>query len=330
MTPEQAALALRSDLQLVARRSVALVWQLWDQIDPGGITASWDQLLARASSILVAAQTVSAEMADPYLAAAKPVARVASVTADGFAGWADGSLTVVDLLEQGAPKALKLVSRGMPAPAALRQTRATMAKYVATTSVDAGRLATTAAMATRPQVTGYYRMLVGKSCPRCAILAGRFYRLNEGFKRHPGCDCIHRPASQAGDGSAFDARKAIERGDVTGLSKADRKAILELGADPSQVVNAKAGMFEAGGRKFTTQGTSKSALGAQRLRRLDPKAIEAYAQRLRAGTTFSPAKIPGYRFGKITVPRPTPEAILGVAKSRDEALKMLRDFGYVI
>lgn len=52
---------------------------------------------------------------------------------------------------------------------------------------DAGRAGGSLAMASRPDVAGYTRVLVGKSCSRCAILAGRFYRWNEGFQRHPNC-----------------------------------------------------------------------------------------------------------------------------------------------
>lgn len=53
----------------------------------------------------------------------------------------------------------------------------------------------------RPQVTGYVRMLNPPSCGRCTILAGKRFLWNQGFQRHPNCDCIHIPASEqvAGD-----------------------------------------------------------------------------------------------------------------------------------
>jgi hypothetical protein len=34
---------------------------------------------------------------------------------------------------------------------------------------------------------GYIRLLTPPSCARCVILAGRFYRWSDGFKRHPNC-----------------------------------------------------------------------------------------------------------------------------------------------
>ncbi|WP_419404267.1 hypothetical protein, partial [Micrococcus sp. F3Y] len=56
---------------------------------------------------------------------------------------------------------------------------------VKTTVTDAARVAAGADMAARPRVQGYVRMLNPPSCPRCVVLAGRFYRWNAGFRRHP-------------------------------------------------------------------------------------------------------------------------------------------------
>lgn len=55
----------------------------------------------------------------------------------------------------------------------------------ATAVQDAGRAAASAALTARRTLTGYVRMLVSPSCSRCAVLAGRWYRWNAGFARHP-------------------------------------------------------------------------------------------------------------------------------------------------
>lgn len=52
-------------------------------------------------------------------------------------------------------------------------------------------------MVQRPRVAGYVRMLNPPSCDRCVILAGKRFRWNQGFLRHPRCDCIHIPASES-------------------------------------------------------------------------------------------------------------------------------------
>lgn len=61
---------------------------------------------------------------------------------------------------------------------------------------DAGRTAAAVDMLTRSSVTGYVRTLNGPTCPRCAVLAGRFYRYSQGFQRHPRCDCLMTPTTK--------------------------------------------------------------------------------------------------------------------------------------
>lgn len=135
--------------------------------------------------------------------------------------------------------------------------------------LDAGREAVQAGMTMTPTMVGYYRKLRTPSCDRCAVLAGAFYRWNEGFLRHPNCDCEHVPAADYDDSLAFDSFAAIEAGQITGLSKADTQAILEDGADVNSVINAKRGMRHAdvfGERiKITSEGTTRRSIAGARL-----------------------------------------------------------------
>ena len=105
---------------------------------------------------------------------------------------------------------------------------------------DAAQLDTIA----RTQITGYVRMLTPPSCARCVMLAGRWYRWNYGFERHPGCDCVHIPASEyvAGDirvdpKAYFDSLDKWDWDDLHINSK-DRAAI-EAGANPITVLNTR-------------------------------------------------------------------------------------------
>lgn len=102
---------------------------------------------------------------------------------------------------------------------------------------DAGRAAEQVAITVRPRI-GWVRYLNPPSCSRCAILAGRVYRYSEGFLRHPGCDCIHVPTMLANPAFVHDPVELARDGLVTGLSKADRKA-LDDGADLAQIVNVR-------------------------------------------------------------------------------------------
>lgn len=153
---------------------------------------------------------------------------------------------------------------------------------------------------------GWVRMLNPPSCGRCAILAGRFYRWNEGFERHDMCDCRHIPVAEyvAGDLTVdphayFDSLSEPDQNYYFG--KAVAQSIRD-GADPSQVVNASSrGMFTADrGRRYTTEGTSRRGFYGQR-----------------AGST-KPL-------------RPTPWQIYKDAHGdREAARQMLARFGYVV
>ena len=112
---------------------------------------------------------------------------------------------------------------------------------------DSGRAAQGVAVAARPNI-GHIRMLNPPSCSRCVVLAGRFYRYSTGFLRHPGDDCVMIPTTVANRDLVQDPIALMNRGLVTGLSKADQQAIRD-GADFNRVVNVrlkKAGMTESG------------------------------------------------------------------------------------
>ena len=102
---------------------------------------------------------------------------------------------------------------------------------------DAGRAAESVATTVTPRV-GYVRYLSPPSCARCAVLAGRVYRYSTGFLRHPNCDCVMVPTTSTNPAAYVDPVTLLAQGEVTGLSKADRRAIAD-GADFAQVVNVR-------------------------------------------------------------------------------------------
>lgn len=342
-----------ADTSRLNRQAAALVLRLWRSIDRGDISRSWLALLPDVIAVVVAAQTVAAELADPYLDKVLADSGGRPVAADGFVGQMGGEVPLGQMLYHPVIDAKARIASGTSAGSALRLAESPLTMYARTAVADAGRLSTAAGMGARPHARGYYRMLSPPSCKRCAIQAGKFFRYNQGFKRHPKCDCVHIPVQEADDSLLFDARKAIEAGKVTGLSKADTRAIVEFGADPSQVVNASRGMYTAGGRKFTTTGTTRRGIaGARILARDVQRALGGstqgtfrnftfdrdkaahYAELFRKGKTYTRTTSRGrqqsysYRFAHS--PRPTPEQILRDARSRDEAIRLLINNGYVL
>jgi hypothetical protein len=200
---------------------------------------------------------------------------------------------------------------------ALRVGRDALSRIVATQVQDAGRVAVGVESIARPAVTGYVRQLNLPSCSRCVVLAGRVYKTNEGFERHPKCDCVHIPTREdiAGDVRtdprvAFNSLTADEQNRI--FTAAGAQAIRD-GADLGQVVNARRGMRTASvyGERLaittegiTVRGVAGRALGAA-------------------------ARARGARYRSSTTPRLMPEAIYGIAEDRAEALRLLRRYGYL-
>lgn len=159
----------------------------------------------------------------------------------------------------------------------------------------------------------WVRVLNLPSCKRCVPLAGRIYRSSEAFDRHIGCDCEHWPVGseqEARDaGLVLDAREAFDRGQITGLSKADTRAIRD-GADIATVVNASGG----GGRRI---GITNAVT------------VELFGQVVKA-TTYGTTKRAAWRKAHPNLPvRLRPQSIYEHARDREDALRLLRLYGYL-
>lgn len=271
----------------------------WQGNDPARLSSTWPKQAARLAVVVAGAQLAAAKRADPYLTAVLSEQDVgtsarAATRPEAFAGLASDGRDLVGLLLQPALAVTTLVAAGQSPEAAFAAGLAALEMMVRTQVADMGRLADQVAMTTRPAATGYVRMTEGPTtCPRCAILAGEWFKWNDGFLRHPRCDCIHVPSREAlASDIRLDPKRLISADRVTGLSKAERDAI-DSGSDPSQVVNARRGVYLAGGRKFTRESTTRRG-------------------------SF-PTKI-----------RLTPDQIFIEAKgNRAEALRLLRLHGYI-
>jgi hypothetical protein len=173
------------------------------------------------------------------------------------------------------------MSTGRTLQAALQYGQASLQMIASTQVSDAGRTADQTAMVANGS-HGYVRMVVGKTCSRCVVLAGRWYRWDAGFDRHPHCDCVGVPAAEDRSGDLTTDPDAYFRSltrseqDAT-FGRAGAQAIRD-GADMGQVVNARSGMYSASGQQLTRSG--KRGQGT----RLMPEEIykESFGDRQRA------------------------------------------------
>ena len=316
-TPETAVKHYRAMLRL-QRSARAAAAVAWSSLSAAYLSESWDSVspaLERAVSRLqLDAATRGAgyggnTLADQGLYEAPE----AWVDPSSLAGVSSRGASLGAALYSAIPHTKDLIAGGMPERVALARGREVLQMSAATQVADAGRTAAGLDTFARPKV-GYVRMLNPPSCSRCSVLAGRFYRSNEGFRRHPRCDCVHVPTTRTeaaeSEGLVHDPyayfESLSESAQDKTFGKAQAQAIRD-GADLFQVVNARRGMSYAGvsadgtrrGQKvvsdFTREGTTRRALwgGANpKGKRLTPDAI--YAQGLPREATLDLLAKHGY------------------------------------
>jgi hypothetical protein len=288
---------------------------------------AWRDAVQAIGERLLLLQVASASLADPYLndvleaQGADPEADT-QIIPQTFADLADGGGSWLQLLVY-APNSVR--DQGTASESWTRFQF--VANSIVKTGIDdVGRSSVQTAMQARPAVKWYVRMLRGKTCARCAILAGRRYKSSVAFDRHRNCDCVHIPAAEDAKSWTTDPKRLFrslsteEQNQV--FTKAGAEAI-RLGADPSQVVNAHKGVWTpaAYGTRVqaTLEGTTKRGIAGKRL------GDEGFAK-----TTG----LKSSRYAHSRTPRLMPEEIFLQADrlgwDRVEVLRQLKRFGYVL
>jgi hypothetical protein len=275
---------------------------LWSEVSLSDLSGSWAAQVPLLVPVLAGVQAKAAAAGASYGAQTLAgqglyEAPDAFVDPGAFAGVASDGRSLEGLLYGPVPHVKTLIAGGMEPRQALRQGGKFLTTLTRTQVADAGRGAAGVDTATRRN-TGYVRMLNPPSCSRCSILAGRFYRWNAGFDRHPKCDCVHvqttAKAAAESEGLIHDPYEyfnslSVEDQDRV-YTRAGAQAIRD-GGDIFQVVNSRRGMKPGG---ITNEGTSRRG-----------------------------------NFGR-NGPRLTPEAIYAKGLSREATLKELERYGYIL
>lgn len=312
---------------LTAQAAVSAAATRWNQIDPDDIMGSWEELLPAATGTTTAGQLRAAEAGAAYVPAAVRAQGGAPnpaghVQPSAFAGFASDGRPLDTLMAFPAAQTVGRVGRGTPPREALAQGRGMLSALVATQVMDSARNASSVGMVADRTVNRYARMISPPACARCAILAGKLYRLEEAFLRHPHCECVHVPASQASSGlesnpqDYFDSLDEAEQDRV--FTNSGAQAIRD-GADMNQVVNARRNMrtTSAYGKQISTTLMGTTARGSAG--RIMEKELGAQFGRERQRN----------KRRRINVPRLMPEQIYADARNRDEAIRLLGRFGYL-
>jgi hypothetical protein len=319
----------------LGRRVADRVQALWWSLDRSDLTGSWDaaagpaivqtvtagQLAAAAPADAYVRAVTAADGADPDPAGAVRIAAWAGHAADGRA--------LDSLLYEPVVTTKRGIAAGLSTDDAMLSGLHQLLTMATTEVADAGRSSAGVSITANRITTGYVRVLSPPSCARCVVLAGKEYAWNQGFQRHPRCDCVHLPVTRHRRGRPttdpdhyFHSLSRAEQDRV--FTTAGARAIRD-GADITAVVNARRGISTVGswvegdithrGRiaeraklgKLTTTNESmtRRGLARQRLRNLQARGRAPARARL------------------------TPEAIYQLASDRDDAIRLLYRYGYL-
>lgn len=291
---------------------------MWRRVDRRSIGASWVGMVPLAAGLIAEAQEAAVHDAGAYMAAAMAVQGIdpdgPAVAGDGLVGVASDGRPLETLLAAPIFPALHGIKRGESPDRAMGAGLGNLLLIAQTQVADAQRVAGGLVMASRDRPAGYVRQVNPGACKRCVILAGKWYRADAGFDRHPGCKCVGIPAAEnvAGDAMTdpyeyFQSLSPEDRSKTFG--DAGAKAI-EDGADIFQVVNADRGMSTtAGGSKVTNEGvTRRGYWGSQQV------------TRDRRG---------GERYGRAIRQRMMPEEIYRRARNQNDVTRLLTEHGYI-
>jgi hypothetical protein len=324
------ALAFQAAQARRTRLTANEVQRLWGQLDRADLSGSWNASVGpRIVRAITAGQLSSANAADDYVdeivdAEGADPDRVGRIRPEAFAGLAADGRSLDSLMLLSVITTKQGIAGGLSTDDSMMRGLQQALRLSSSEVTQAGRSAVGSSMVGQRTIQGYVRVVNPPACSRCIILAGREYGWNKGFQRHPRCDCVHLPttlvARQQRRGfidpnDYFNSLSAAEQNRVFGLAGA--RAIRE-GADMGQIVNARRGMYTttAYGRtvQATREGTTRrgSFYRQERRRAIDRGLVG-----------------PSGRGFQLRTPRLLPEEIFRVADSRDEAIAMLRRFGYL-
>ena len=279
--------------------AVKVASRSWRRVNRAYISESWREILVDVTPAISAVQervAVSAVEAAPFTLAEQGVYKPPSsfVDTSAFAGLAPDGRSLDGLLYSPAVRSKHLIGQGLSESDAVFAAQLQLGAIVRTLVADTARQAASVDIAARAGV-GYMRVVVGETCRDCIVLAGRYYRWNAGFKRHPGCDCKHVPTTQALSGEQitdpyehFNSLTEAEQNELWG--QADAQAIRD-GADVYQVYNSR-------------RGRSRDHMTT----------LESTGRR---------GQMPGQT-------RLTPDGIYAQATSREEALRLLEANSYIL
>lgn len=314
--------------------------QLWRALDTADLSGSWLRGIGDAMvRALAAGQLLAASTGQQYVDSVVAADGLESDYADGastvqyrqLAGTAADGRPLDSLLYLPVIRTKTLIQGGLTLQEAMLGGMASLQRIVASEVADAGSGAASVAMAANRTVTGYVRQVRAGACARCIILAGKWFRYNADFQRHKRCQCYGVPSTKARPGRFVDPKaffSSLSRAEQDRRFGVGGATAIREGADIFRVVNASRSMqtLDVYGRKVvaTLESTTRRGEFFQEMRRETEQRTGLRFARTRADVEQG---LPRFR---LRTPRLMPSEILKLAEDRDELIRLLRRFGYLL
>ena len=308
----------RNTLARLCLLAVRAADKTWKGVDPRLVRDSWNRtnadfltlfatLQMRAASSAMDASTLMLAEQDDYV---RPDG-IANPMAFGT-GFAPSGIDLESYFSIPVTRTLQAIKSGVGESDAMQIGRATL-RQMSTQALEDTSVSAMGVSITQRAGVGYVRVESPDCCPRCAILAGKYFRHSQNFLRHPKCHgttipCKGRDKAEkqgwiTDPMDRFNRMSEAEQDRVFG--HADAQAIRD-GADISQVVNAHRGMRPVGRGNIsmtTSEGTSR--YGWSRM-------------------------IRKYEYGQKQRRRLTPEGIYSFNLPREQTIELLKREGYIL
>jgi hypothetical protein len=298
-----------------AQATVQLAQRQWARMSLADLDVSWASIVRRLTITVASGMLGAAKAGVAYVPEALDDGTSAGHVAPApFAQAASDGRPLDTLLYSAVVRVKNDLGSGVAAPQALDAGGEWLSTLVRTQVADAGRGATGVAIAATPRA-GYTRFVTPPCCQRCAVLAGKFFRWNTGFQRHPKCDCRHEPTLEGHTAR----RRPFSADQIKDLTPAQRSAIAD-GANVNQVINSRRGRAHSG--MTTNEGTTRQGYASYVRREVARQRGLVERETVSRGA--------GVRNSTRVGNRLTPEAIYRVTASREEAIRLLGLNGYIV
>lgn len=264
---------------------------------------SWSLVAPELFAVAVAAQQTAAATGLQYVSAVLAEQNIdapaeVEVNPARFAGGTRDGRPLETLLHGAVYETKREIATGRTVQAALAAGGMWLQGALMDAVRDANREAVAAGYTARPKVQGWVRMLNPPSCKFCIVLAGKFFRWNQGFQRHANCDCRHIPSNEAVAGDLtvdpYAYFRTLSESDQDRMFGKNDAAAIRDGGDIYRVVNIR------------SRGLASDALKS------------------------TPGRNRGWQSRRWDTPsKVTIDDIYATARNREHAIELMRENGFV-